>query len=310
MEKIEKPAVLIAGPTAGGKSSVAMLLAEKWNGVIINADSMQVYREMQILSARPGADDMAKVPHRLYGHVAMAEAYSSGRWLDDIAPVLADVWGRGQLPVITGGSGLYFKMLLEGVAAIPDIAEDIRAFWRGKAQNDGPEVLHKILGTRDAAMAARLEPGDTQRLVRALEVLEGTGRSLHEWQKDKPSAPLLDEAQCMRFVIAPPRGVLYERINARFDRMMASGALDEARAIKKLGLAANLPAMKALGVKQLLAHIDGDVPLEEVVEQAKMMSRRYAKRQMTWLRSNMIAWNWVLEQESKSQLAKIFSFVQ
>ncbi len=310
MEKIEKPAVLIAGPTAGGKSSVAMFLADKWNGVIINADSMQVYKEMRILSARPMVEDEAKIPHRLYGHIAASEAYSSGRWLDDIAPVLADVWSKGQLPIITGGSGLYFKMLLEGVASIPDIAEDIRAFWRARAQDDGAEVLYKILSARDAAMAARLKPGDTQRLVRALEVLEGTGRSLHEWQKDTPSAPHLAAEQCMRFVIAPPREALYERINTRFDNMMAAGALDEARAVKELGLAANLPAMKALGLKQLLAHIDGKLTLDKAQEQAKMMSRRYAKRQMTWLRGNMIAWNWILEQETKRQLAKIFSFIQ
>ena len=310
MSKINRPAVLIAGPTAGGKSSVAMFLARKWNGVIVNADSMQVYAQMRILNARPSEEDEENLPHRLYGHVSAAEAYSAGKWLKDVDEALTQIWQAGQLPIIAGGTGLYFRMLLEGVAPVPDIDPDIREYWRGKAAADGPEVLHKILTIRDPVMAARLQPTDPQRLVRALEVLEGTGRSLAEWQKLEPTKPLLDETETMRFVLAPPREALYARINSRFDAMLDMGALDEAREMKALGLPANLPAMKTLGLKPLIAHLNGELDLEKAVEESKTASRRYAKRQMTWLRGNMITWSWVVEQDMESQVEKIFSFIQ
>lgn len=310
MSEIEKPAVLIAGPTAGGKSSVAMFLAQQWNGVIVNADSMQVYAQIRILNARPDKADEARAPHRLYGHVSAAEAYSAGKWLDDVAAVLARIWRGGQLPIITGGTGLYFKMLLEGAAPVPDIDPGIRAYWRARAEKDGAQILHKILTLRDPVMAGRLQPTDPQRLVRALEVLEATGRSLAEWQRDKPARPLLAENEIRRFVIAPPREALYGRIDERFDAMVKAGALEEARAMKALDLAPDLPAMKTLGLKQLICHIDGDLSLEQALEDSKTASRRYAKRQMTWLRGNMIAWNWVLEQDMESQVEKIFSFIQ
>ncbi len=310
MSEIKKPAVLIAGPTAGGKSSIGMFLARKWNGVIVNADSMQVYRQMRILTARPGKADETEIAHRLYGHVSAAEAYSAGKWLDDVKGVLSEIWQAGQLPIIVGGTGLYFKMLLEGVAPVPDIDPDTRAYWRTKAEADGPEVLHKILSMRDPVMAGRLQSTDPQRLVRALEVLDGTGRSLAAWQNLEPTPPILQEAETMRFVLAPPREVLYGRIEARFDAMLEMGALDEAREVKALGLAPNLPAMKALGLKPLILHLEGELALEKAVEDSKTASRRYAKRQMTWLRGNMISWRWVVEQDMESQMEKIFSFIQ
>ncbi|PLX33897.1 MAG: tRNA (adenosine(37)-N6)-dimethylallyltransferase MiaA [Hyphomicrobiales bacterium] len=310
MTEIQKPAVLIAGPTASGKSHIAMFLARQWNGVVVNADSMQVYADLRVLTARPSPEDEASVPHRLYGHVPLTRAYSAGAWLEDVKTVLGEIWSAGQLPVIVGGTGLYFKMLLEGVAPVPDIPEDIREYWRGKAERDGVEALHKILKIRDPLMAARLEPGDPQRMVRALEVLEATGRSLHDWQKDTPSPPLLDEQNCMRFVIAPPREALYERIDARFDWMLAHGGREEAARIAALGLPRSLPAMKALGLKQLLDLQAGDLSEEGAMEKAKTQSRRYAKRQMTWLKSNMISWNWIDAQETTSQLAQIFAIIR
>lgn len=310
MTDLHKAAVLIAGPTASGKSHIAMFLARQWNGVIVNADSMQVYDAMRILSARPSTEDEAAVDHRLYGHVPLDQAYSAGAWLADVTAVLEDIWAAGKLPVIVGGTGLYFKLLLEGVAAIPDIPAEIRDYWRTKAERDGAAALHKVLTIRDSQMAARLDEGDAQRIVRALEVLEATGRSLHEWQKDTPTPPVLDQATCMKFVIAPPREALYEKIDARFAGMLAAGGRDEAERIGALGLPRSLPAMKALGLRQLLDLQAGDLDEAAAIEKAKTQSRRYAKRQMTWLKGNMISWKWVDAQETQSQLAQIFAIIR
>lgn len=310
MTDIQKPAVLIAGPTASGKSHIAMFLARQWDGVVVNADSMQVYEEMRILTARPSEPDEAAVDHRLYGHVPMSVAYSAGAWLEDAKDALDGIWREKRLPIIVGGTGLYFRMLLEGVAPVPDIPDEIRDYWRSKAGRDGPGALYKILKVRDPQMAARLEETDPQRIVRALEVLEATGRSLHEWQKDVPTPPVLDEASTMRFVIAPPREELYQKIDIRFERMLEEGGREEAEKVADLGLPRSLPSMKALGLRQLLDLLMGDLSEEEAIEKAKTQSRRYAKRQMTWLRSNMISWKWIETQETESQIAEIFAIIR
>lgn len=288
-------AILIAGPTASGKSQLAMDLARARDGVIINADSMQVYRELRILTARPSVADEAALPHRLYGHVSGMDDYSVGRWLEDVTAILGDAEAAGRLAVIVGGTGLYFKALLEGLSPIPDIPVEIRGHWRGLGDELSANALYELLRERDPVMADRLAPSDRQRLVRALEVMDATGKSLAEWQ-DEPGAPLLRLEDVEAVVVAPEREVLYDRCNRRFDEMMEAGGLEEVQALAALELAPDRPIMRALGVRQLLAVVDGRLARDAALAQAKTETRRYAKRQLTWLRRNMIAWNWHFQQ--------------
>jgi tRNA dimethylallyltransferase len=276
-------AILIAGPTASGKSGAGLDLAARLNGTIINADSMQVYRELRLLTARPSEADQAGVPHRLYGTVPAAEAYSVGRWLGDVASAIAEAQREGRLPILVGGTGLYLEALSKGLAPVPPIPDEIRA--------EGRDALLAELAARDPAMAARLGPADPQRIVRALEVIDATGVSLAEWQGGN-AAPLLAPGDALRLVIAPEREPLYAAIDARFDRMIEQGALDEVRALLALKLDPGLPAMRAHGVRELAAYLSGALTREEAVAKAKTESRRYAKRQMTWLRRFMADWDW------------------
>jgi len=308
MPKQQISALLIAGPTAGGKSAVAMALADKIGGTIINADSMQVYRELRLLTARPSAEDEAAIPHRLYGFIPVVQAYSVGQWLEGVAREIEAVRCEQRIPIITGGTGLYFKALLEGLAPVPDIPDFVRHRWRAEAKRLGASDLHGILVARDPEMADRLRPEDTQRIVRALEVIEATGRSLSEWQ-DMPAKPVLDAGGAGKIVIAPEREILYGRIDARVDRMMDQGALQEVAALMDLKLDPGLPAMRALGVEALLAHLAGEIEKEQAISGFKTETRRYAKRQMTWLRGNMMSWQWIEMKESESFLPRILSFV-
>ena len=284
-------AILIAGPTASGKSGAGLELAARFGGTIINADSMQVYRELRLLTARPSEADEARVPYRLYGTVPAADAYSVGRWLGDAARAMAEAHKEGRLPILVGGTGLYFKALTEGLAPVPDIPAEIRAHWRERSEQLGRDALHAELAARDPAMAARLGPNDPQRIVRALEVIDATGVSLAEWQGGN-AMPLLAPGDALRLVIAPEREPLYAAIDARFDRMIEDGALDEVRALLGLDLDPGLPAMRAHGVRELAAYLSGALTREEAVAKAKTESRRYAKRQMTWLRRFMSDWDW------------------
>lgn len=284
-------AILIAGPTASGKSAAALALAERLGGTVINADSMQVYRELAVLTARPTAAEMARAPHRLYGTVTARQAYSVGRWLGDAAAAIYEAQTEGRVPILVGGTGLYFKALLEGLARVPDIPSDIRDHWRKQAALIGVEGLRRELATRDPAVAARL-PADPQRLVRALEVVDATGVSLYEWQGDT-APPLLAPDATTKLVIAPERETVYARIDSRFERMVEACALEEVRALMALGLDDGLPAMRAHGVRELAAYSAGDKTLEDAVTKAKTETRRYAKRQMTWLRRFMNDWTWV-----------------
>lgn len=287
-------AILIAGPTASGKSAVALRVAEAVGGTIINADSMQVYSDLRVLTARPDEEDERRVPHALYGFLDGSEAYSVGRWLQDTGDAIATVRSKGQVPVVTGGTGLYFKALLDGLSPVPGIPADIRERWREEAKRlDGPE-LHAMLAERDPAMAERLRPTDPQRIVRALEVLEATGQSLADWQQ-KPGTPLLQESETACFVIAPPREALVSRINSRLSQMVDHGALDEVKALMARELAPDLPIMRALGVKPLAAHLAGKLAMDEAIEQTGAETRQYAKRQMTWAKRNMITWKWFSE---------------
>ncbi len=254
---------------------------------------MQVYRELTVLTARPSEADQRKAPHRLYGTVSAAEAYSAGGWLIDAASAIAEAREEGRLPILVGGTGLYFKALTEGLAPVPDIPADIRDYWRRQSQALGSERLHQALTERDAVMAARLRPSDPQRLVRALEVIEATGLSLAEWQEGSPAPSVLAPGETFKLLIAPEREVVYAAINARFEAMIAGGVIEEVRRFAALHLDKALPAMRAHGVRELTAYLAGAITLEEAAAKAKTETRRYAKRQMTWARRFMADWEWV-----------------
>jgi len=284
-------AILIAGPTASGKSAVALKLAEQRGGMIVNADSMQVYRELRILTARPGPEEEARAPHRLYGFRAGAQAYSVAQWLNDAAKALAEARRRGLVPIFVGGTGLYFKALTEGLSPVPEIPDDIRSYWRERARIEPAPALHGLLAQRDPAAAAQLRASDTQRIARALEVVEATGRSLTHWQQGE-GTPLLHPGRAEKYVVAPDRAALYRASDARAARMIEEGAIDEVAALLRLGLDASRPVMRAIGVRPLGAYLRGEIDLESATERLQTETRRYAKRQLTWLRRNMISWKW------------------
>jgi tRNA dimethylallyltransferase len=304
----DQRAILIFGPTAGGKSSFAARLAERLGGVVINADSMQVYRELRILTARPSAEEEARVPHALYGFVPADEPYSAGRYAADATRAVEDARVKGLRPIIVGGTGLYFKTVTEGLSPMPSVAEDVRERWRGRAVSAAPGELHAALADRDPEMAARLAAGDTQRIVRALEVYDATGVSLLAWQQ-QPREPVLDAATTIRLVIAPERDEIYRRIDARFAAMMQAGALEEVASLAELKLDPALPIMSALGVRPLLRHLRGEATREEAVEGAQTESRQYAKRQLTWARGNMLAWKAITAQELEYAERDLIAFI-
>lgn len=282
--------ILIAGPTASGKSALALALAERFGGVVVNADSMQVYRDLAVLTARPSGGDLARAGHELYGTVDGAVAYSVGRWLEDVAPVLAQLWAADAVPIIVGGTGLYFRALTEGLSPIPAVPPDIRDHWRGEAARLGPAALHEVLGRRDAETARRLRPTDPQRIVRALEVLDATGWGLAQWQ-GQPGRPVVPEAGAVKLVAGLDRATLYARADDRVDAMLAGGAIAEVRLLASRGLAPDLPVMRALGVAPLLRLLAGEIALADAAALTKAETRRYIKRQQTWLRRNMITWD-------------------
>jgi tRNA dimethylallyltransferase len=291
MEESESlKAVLICGPTASGKSALALELAREFGGVIINADSMQVYAELRIITNRPAPKEEEAAPHRLYGIRPMAEPYSAALWLSDVKAALEEAGQRGWLPILTGGTGLYFKALTEGLSDIPEIPAAIRAHYRLAAQTRPASELHGELERRDAQTAARVRQTDPQRIVRALEVIEATGRPLADWQgRNQP--PLLPLSQTRTIAITIERGELYRRCDARFETMLEQGAIDEAHSIAALGLDPALPAMRAVGLPQLLAYVRGETSLDQAAADAKMATRRYAKRQLTWMNGNFREWN-------------------
>jgi tRNA dimethylallyltransferase len=284
--------ILIAGPTASGKSALALELAAKLRGVIINADSMQVYRDLRIITARPSSAEEKRAPHRLYGHVDAAENYSVGRWFGEAAAALKDTLGQGQPAIVTGGTGLYFSTLTRGIAAVPPIPAEIRREVRDRLAAEGVAALHIELSKCDAATAARLQPGDRARVTRALEVVLATGRSLTQWHEDNTPARV-DLARTAKVFLMPKRDELGLRIDARFDTMMATGALEEVRVLGARNLDPNLPAMKAHGVPWLIRHLNGEMPMAEAVAQAKRDTRRYTKRQATWFRNQLPQFEWV-----------------
>ena len=285
-------AVLIAGPTASGKSALALELAQKTRGIIINADSMQVYRDLRIITARPTPEEEALIPHRLYGHVDAAVNFSAGAWLVDASAALAEARAQKRVPIFVGGSGLYFKALTRGLSSVPPVPLEIREGVRARLERNGVEALHAELAQRDPDSAARLKPRDRTRIARALEVIEATGRSLTDWHRDG-LPPLLQPGTITALFLAPERDQLYARIDARFDAMLKAGALAEVAALARRRLDPLLPAMKAHGVPVLMRHLGGEITLEEAAVIGRADTRHYAKRQFTWFRHQMPDWNWV-----------------
>ena len=299
-------AVLIAGPTASGKSALAVALAERHGGVIVNADSMQVYRDLRIITARPSLVDEAHVPHRLYGHIDSAENYSVGRWCEDAGAALNEIRQARQIPILVGGTGLYFKALTQGLSAVPPTPPDIRATVRARCGAEGAEALHAELARRDPAMAQRLKPADGMRICRALEVLEATGRSLADWHRDGMPA-ILDSDSALKIFLDVDREELGRRIDARFDAMLQGGALDEVRALAARDLDPMLPAMKAHGVPWLRRHLAGEIGLAEAATGGKNDTRRYTKRQVTWFRHQMPGWVWVTRDDVLEVVGRVLA---
>jgi len=278
-------ATLIAGPTASGKSAHAIKIARQKDCVIINADSMQVYDVLQLLTARPDQAELEQAPHYLYGHRAPGDQYSTGHWLKDVSKALPKIDQDRHL-VFVGGTGLYFRALLGGLSPMPEIDEQIRQRWRARLDEQGAPELHRILQSQDPVAAQMLNPSDGQRIVRALEVFESSGKPIHFWQNQK-GLQLVDPDRVERIVLQPDRAALRQRIDRRFDQMVELGAIEEVKAIRCLELPDSFPAMKAIGVQQLSAFLDGDLPLEEAIELSKIATRQYAKRQMTWFRNQL-----------------------
>ena len=279
----QKSLLLIAGPTASGKSAFAIEQARVRNGVIINADSMQVYKELRIITARPSVEEEALVPHRLFGRINGADDYSTATWLAQAQAEIKVCWSNGQLPIICGGTGLYFMALEQGLAKLPPIDPAIREKWRSFDGN-----LHAELGQRHAESATKLNPADRQRLIRALEVLESTGKPLIEWQRRAQQQSILQNTIVERHFINLPRDELYVRAERRFDQMLQQGAVGEVHDLPPFHPAQ--PIMKAIGVRELQEFIKGERKLEDAAISAKTATRNYIKRQMTWFRGQMKGW--------------------
>ena len=292
-------ALLIAGPTASGKSALALRLAERHGATIVNADSMQVYRDLQILTARPSTEEERRIPHLLYGHVDAAENHSVGRWLAAAAAALAAAREAGRLPIFVGGTGLYFKALTQGLSDIPSVPAQVRARVRASSAELSTEALHERLASIDPATATLLRPSDRQRVLRALEVFEATHQPLAQFQ-GKRSPPLLDPVRCLCFFLAPDRPRLNAGIDRRFEAMLETGALEEVQRLAARRLDPALPAMRAHGVPHLLAHLNGDMPLAEAVRRGQLDTRHYAKRQFTFFRHQLPEFHWAAPPEAQA----------
>ena len=288
MRKVD--VILIAGPTASGKSALALELARETGGVIVNADSMQVYRDLRVLSARPTAAEEARAPHRLFGHVDGAVTYSVGRYVEDAGRLLEAIGHEGAPPIFVGGTGLYFKALTDGLSCLPDVPESVRSRVRAEAEGRPTPDVHSRLALQDPAGAARLRPGDRQRILRALEVVEATGRPIGSFQGDRRPGPLAGRALLRLFLSPPDRAALRSVIDRRFEAMIAAGGLGEARALAGRGLDPALPVMRAHGMPGLLVHLRGEIGLDEAIRRGQADTRAYAKRQHTWFRHQMKGW--------------------
>jgi tRNA dimethylallyltransferase len=304
----DPPLLLIGGPTASGKSALAVALAEEFGGTVINADSMQIYRDLRILTARPGPAEEARVPHRLFGTLDAADPCSAARWAGMAEAEIASAVRAGRVPILVGGTGLYFRALVSGLADIPPIPQEIRIEARRLRKSLGGAGFRAALAARDPEGSARLAAGDTQRLLRAYEVFQTTGRAIGAWQSEQAVAPR--HARVATIVLLSPRDVLYAACDARFSAMIAAGAVDEVRSLLARRLDPGLPAMKAVGVPELARHLAGEMALDEAIRLGQQATRRYAKRQMTWFRHQMADAMTVSAQFSESISPKIFAFIR
>jgi tRNA dimethylallyltransferase len=294
---------MIAGPTASGKSALALALAEQIGGAIINADSMQVYRDLRVITARPTPEQEARVPHHLYGHVDAAENYSVGRWCVDAGRAITEAQRAGRLPIVVGGTGLYFKAQMRGLAPVPPVPAEIRARVRERLAVEGILELHAELQRRDPTSAQRLMPRDRARITRALEVVLATGRPLSDWHRQN-IPPEVAATNVAKIFLLVDRAELYRRIDGRFDEMLASGALEEVRRLATRDLDPSLPAMKAHGVPWLIRHFKGEIALDQAAAEAKRDTRRYTKRQETWFRHQLPDWTWVAPENVLAEILR------
>lgn len=292
------PILLIHGPTASGKSALALRVAGAVGGELVNADALQLYSDLTALSARPTPEEMAGVPHHLFGVADGADGWSVGRWARAAGPVIDKIAARGRTAVVVGGTGLYFKALTDGLADIPPTPAAVRVGVGKTFDTLGEARFRELLASVDAVAEARIAPGDRMRLSRAMEVLEATGQPLTAWQAK--TAPALPADAWRAVVIEPERDRLYARCDARFETMLERGALDEVRALIARGLDPDLPVMKAVGVRELAAHLRGEISLVEAAELARRETRRYAKRQLTWLRNQTPDWPRITETDAEA----------
>jgi len=315
-------ALLVAGPTASGKSALALGLAERFGGAVINADSMQIYTGLEVLTAQPSAEERARAPHRLYGVRDPAELASVAWWRERALAELAAVRTAGRLPILCGGTGLYFRALTEGIAPVPEIPPAAREEARALLAAEGPAALHARLTAADPETAARLRPSDSQRIARAFEVWRGTGRGLAAWQREEGTGPARLEGQPWRFaaiLLDPPREILRQAIRWRWEGMLRAGAVEEVKALLARRLDPALPAMRAHGVPELSAMLVGRLTPEEAGERACLVIGQYTKRQATWFRHQPLAAPREthtiharvagMEQFSEREAGEIFSFV-
>lgn len=305
---VHRPAIVVAGPTASGKSALALALARAFRGTVINADSMQVYAGLAILTACPTSEDLSLAPHRLYAVRPPEQACSAAAWRDMARAEMESAWAENRVPILTGGTGLYLKALMDGLSPMPDIPPPIRAEARAMLARLGNEGFHRLLAERDPLAASRLDPGNSQRLARAWEVTVASGRPFSAWQAEPPEGAVA--ADWTVITLMPPSALLYPACDRRFVSMLDHGALDEVGALLARGLARDLPAMKALGVPELSAHLEGRIGLGQAITQAQASIRRYAKRQLTWFRHQLPGAHAVHAQFSESLLEEIFSIIR
>jgi tRNA dimethylallyltransferase len=308
LSKAAPRVIIVAGPTAAGKSALALVIAEEFKGVLINADSQQRYADLRILTARPSEADEARVPHKLFGDLKASDSGSAAEWAVKAAAEIQAATADGRLPILVGGTGLYFRALMEGLSDMPAVPEETRAAAKILRDDIGPEAFHTRLAERDPASAARLNAGDSQRMLRAWEVIEATGKPLSAWQQTPGTPPL--EAGYFSIVVLPPRDRLYAACDSRFQDMVDGGAMKEVQALLAQGVSLESGAGKALGVSDLAAVLRGQQGLEEAVTLAQTATRQYAKRQMTWFRNQFNASLTLNEKLSESLLREIFSYIR
>lgn len=305
----QKPVIVIGGPTASGKSAAALALASQFGGEIVNADSMQIYEDLPVLTARPGPADRERAPHHLYGVLGLGERCSAGQWRDLAVDAIQDIHGRDGVPVVVGGTGLYLKALMTGLHDMPVVPADIRDGLNLRLRNDGAPALHAELSAVDPATAKNLNPADGQRIVRALEIFMHTGRGLRSWQTGEPEDAPAD-MRFFRLALLPPREFLYATANDRFDGMLENGAIEEVVSLLARSPAEDFPLLKAVGVPPIRAFLGDEIDGDRLIELGKRDTRRYAKRQMTWFRHQFIPQKTIETKHSEIKLDEIFSEIR